>query len=228
MIEARDVVRHYAMGDETIRALDGVSLSIADGESAAILGPSGSGKSTLMHLLGGLERPTSGTITVDGEDLARLSPVALAKYRNTKVGFVFQSFFLQPHLTAIENVELPLKLAEVPREKRRAIALEKLRLVGLANRVEHRPSELSGGQRQRVSIARALANEPRFLLADEPTGNLDTRTGAEILELFQRLNRESKITLIVVTHNPELAEQMGRQISLRDGKLVVPRATQAA
>jgi putative ABC transport system ATP-binding protein len=220
MIDARDLSRHYHMGGETIRALDGVSLSIGDGEAVAVLGPSGSGKSTLMHLLGGLERPSGGTISVDGQDLARLPPAALARYRNQKVGFVFQSFFLQPHLTAVENVELPLKLAEVPARVRRGVAEEKLRLVGLENRMAHRPAELSGGQRQRVSIARALAMEPRFLLADEPTGNLDSRTGAEIVDLFLRLHRERRLTLIVVTHNPELAAQMSRQIVLRDGRIV--------
>jgi putative ABC transport system ATP-binding protein len=220
MIEARDLRRHYRMGTETIRALDGVSLSIAAGESVAILGPSGSGKSTLMHLLGGLERPSGGLIAVDGQDLAKLSPAALARYRNEKVGFVFQSFHLQGHLTAAENVELPLKLGEVPRAERRAIAEAKLRDVGLFDRRGHRPSELSGGQRQRVSIARALAREPRFLLADEPTGNLDSKTGAEILELFLRLNRERGLTLVIVTHNPELAARLGRQIVLRDGVLV--------
>ena len=219
MIEARDLRRHYTMGTETIRALDGVSLSIAAGDSVAILGPSGSGKSTLMHVLGGLESPTSGEIAVDGQDLARLGAEALARYRNEKVGFVFQSFNLQSHLTAIENVELPLKLGSVPRAGRRALAEARLAEVGLLERKDHRPSELSGGQRQRVSIARALVRSPRFLLADEPTGNLDSRTGAEILELFLRLNREKGLTLLVVTHNPELAQQLKRQVVLRDGKL---------
>ncbi len=220
MIEARDLVKHYKLGGDLIRALDGVSLSIADGESIAILGPSGSGKSTLMHLLGGLDTPTSGTISVDGERLGELSEDALARYRNEKVGFVFQSFNLQPHLTAAENVELPLKLRGIPKKERRAIARERLQEVGLGDRCEHRPTELSGGQRQRVSVARALAGSPRFLLADEPTGNLDTKTGGEIVELFLRLNREKKLTLVVVTHNPELAALMGRSIALRDGRIV--------
>jgi putative ABC transport system ATP-binding protein len=219
MIEAQDLRRHYSMGDETIRALDGVSLSIAEGDSVAILGPSGSGKSTLMHLLGGLERPTSGSISVDGDELAMLDPGELARYRNEKVGFVFQSFHLQGHLTALENVELPLKLGDVPRRERRRLAEERLAEVGLLDRRDHRPAELSGGQRQRVSVARALARSPRFLLADEPTGNLDSKTGAEILELFLRLNREKRLTLVVVTHNPELADRLDHRIVLRDGRL---------
>ncbi|HVY60729.1 MAG TPA: ABC transporter ATP-binding protein [Planctomycetota bacterium] len=219
MIQAQELRRHYRMGGETIRALDGVSLSIEAGDSVAILGPSGSGKSTLMHLLGGLERPTSGSISVDGEELAMLEPPELARYRNEKVGFVFQSFNLQAHLTALENVELPLKLGNVPRRERRRLAEARLAEVGLLDRRDHRPSELSGGQRQRVSVARALVRAPRFLLADEPTGNLDSKTGAEILELFLRLNREQKLTLVIVTHNPELADRLGRRIVLRDGRL---------
>ena len=220
MIDARDLVRHYGMGSETIRALDGVTLRIEDGESVAILGPSGSGKSTLMHLLGGLERPTSGTIAVDGADLATLDKAALARYRNEKVGFVFQAFFLQPHLTAVENVELPLKIRGVARGERREAARARLADVGLADRMHHRPAELSGGQRQRVSIARALAGSPRFLLADEPTGNLDSKTGREIMDLFLRLNRDQKLTLVVVTHNPEIVQVVGRAVRLRDGKVV--------
>jgi putative ABC transport system ATP-binding protein len=219
VIETRELVKTYVLGGETIRALDGVSLAIQDGESVAILGPSGSGKSTLMHLLGGLDTPTSGTISVDGERLGELAEPALARYRNEKVGFVFQSYNLQPHLTAAENVELPLKLRGTPRAERRRIARERLAEVGLKDRFDHRPTELSGGQRQRVSIARALAGSPHFLLADEPTGNLDTKTGGEILELFLGLNREKKLTLVVVTHNPELAAKLGRSISIRDGKV---------
>jgi putative ABC transport system ATP-binding protein len=220
MIEARDLVKHYTLGGETIRALDGVSLSIKDGESVAILGPSGSGKSTLMHLLGGLDTPTGGTIEVDGAKLGDLGEDALARYRNEKVGFVFQSYNLQPHLTAVENVELPLKLRGIPRRERREIARARLAEVGLQDRSEHRPAELSGGQRQRVSVARALSGSPHFLLADEPTGNLDSKTGNEIVELFLRLNVEKKLTLVVVTHNPELANRLARSISIRDGKVV--------
>ncbi len=219
MIEARDLCRYYRMGTETIRALDGVSLRIEDGDALAILGPSGSGKSTLMHLLGGLERPTSGSVLVDGVDLATLDARALARYRNEKVGFVFQAFFLQAHLTALENVELPLKIRGVARRERRELASARLAEVGLADRMHHRPAELSGGQRQRVSIARALAGSPRFLFADEPTGNLDTRTGREILDLFLRLRAERGIALVVVTHNPEVVAAVGRAIRLRDGRI---------
>ncbi len=227
MIETIDLRRHFTLGGETIRALDGVSLRIENGESVAMLGPSGSGKSTLMHLLGGLDTPTGGEIRVDGEDLGALDRVALARYRNRKVGFVFQAFNLQPHLTALENVELPLKIGDVARRERRRIAEERLVDVGLRDRLNHTPAELSGGQRQRVSIARALANSPRFLLADEPTGNLDSKTGHEIADLFLRLNRERGITLVIVTHNPEMAGICGRQIVLRDGR-VVEESTAAA
>jgi len=219
VIRTQDLIKHYVLGGETIRALDGVSIGIEEGESVAILGPSGSGKSTLMHLLGGLDTPTGGTIEVDGARLGELPEPALARYRNEKVGFVFQSYNLQPHLTAIENVELPLKLRGTERKERRALALERLAEVGLKDRAGHRPTELSGGQRQRVSIARALVGGPHFVLADEPTGNLDTKTGQEIVDLFLRLNREKKLTLVVVTHNPELAALMGRSIALRDGKV---------
>jgi putative ABC transport system ATP-binding protein len=220
LIDARNLQRYYTMGGETIRALDGVTLRIDDGESVAILGPSGSGKSTLMHLLGGLERPSGGSVLVDGTDLAALDAPSLARYRNEKVGFVFQSFFLQPHLTAAENVELPLKIRGVPRRTRREAARAQLALVGLASRADHRPTELSGGERQRVSIARALVGGPRFLLADEPTGNLDSRTGGEILELFLRLNRAQRLTLVIVTHNPEVVNVVGRAVRLRDGRIV--------
>jgi putative ABC transport system ATP-binding protein len=219
VIRTQDLSKHYVLGGETIRALDGVSIGIEEGESVAILGPSGSGKSTLMHLLGGLDTPTGGTIEVDGARLGELPEPALARYRNEKVGFVFQSYNLQPHLTAAENVELPLKLRGTERKERRALALERLAEVGLKDRAGHRPTELSGGQRQRVSIARALVGGPHFVLADEPTGNLDTKTGQEIVELFLRLNREKKLTLVIVTHNPELAALMGRSIALRDGKV---------
>ena len=220
MIETRDLSRHYVMGDETIRALDGVTISIADGETLAILGPSGSGKSTLMHLLGGLERPTAGSITVDGAALGALDDEALARYRNEKVGFVFQSFFLQPHLTAVENVELPLKIRGVAKPERRSIAEARLADVGLKDRMRHRPAELSGGQRQRVSVARALAGDPRFLLADEPTGNLDSKTGAEIIDLFLKVHAERRVTVIIVTHNAEIAHVLGRAVRLRDGRVV--------
>ncbi len=220
MIEARALAKHYVMGAETIRALDAIDLRIEAGETVAIVGPSGSGKSTLMHLLGGLDTPTSGRVSVDGEDLSRLSRKALAAYRNRKVGFVFQSFHLQAHLSALENVDLPLKIAGMPRRERLPIARARLEEIGLGDRMRHRPAELSGGERQRVSIARALAASPRFLLADEPTGNLDSKPGNEIVSLFLRLNRERKQTIILVTHNAEVASALGRQVALRDGRIV--------
>ncbi|GIW70961.1 MAG: putative ABC transporter ATP-binding protein [Planctomycetota bacterium] len=220
MIQTEQLRKHYRMGEELVRALDGVDLRIEDGESVAVLGPSGSGKSTLLHLLGGLDTPTAGRIVVDGEELALLGRRQLARYRNEKVGFVFQSFYLQPHLTALENVELPLKLRGLARRERRALAAARLEEVGLGDRMHHRPGELSGGQRQRVSIARALAGEPRFLLADEPTGNLDSRTGAAILELFMRLHRERGLTVITVTHDAAVAARHARRIELLDGRVV--------
>ncbi|MHC4392278.1 MAG: ABC transporter ATP-binding protein [Planctomycetota bacterium] len=220
MIEARDLRRTYIMGGETIHALDGVSLTIEDGDRVAIIGPSGSGKSTLMHLLGGLDTPDGGTVLVDGVDLSTLTSDELAAYRNAKVGFVFQSFHLQAHLTAVENVELPLKIRGVAKRERRAAATKRLTEVGLADRLNHRPTELSGGQRQRVSIARALASDPRFLLADEPTGNLDTKTGKGILDLFLRLNQEHGLTVIVVTHDHRVADALGRSVGLLDGRVV--------
>lgn len=219
MIETRNLRKTYTMGGEQIHALDGVSLCIEDGDSVAILGPSGSGKSTLMHLVGGLDSPTSGQVIVAGQDLTNLSAADLALYRNQKVGFIFQSFYLQSHLTAVENVELPLKIRGMPRRERRRIANSKLESVGLADRVSHRPQELSGGQRQRVCVARALAGDPRFLLADEPTGNLDSKTGKEIMRLFMQLNKASGLTLIVVTHDPEIAIQTHSSIRLRDGRI---------
>jgi putative ABC transport system ATP-binding protein len=217
LIHTDALKRHYSMGQEVVRALDGVSVDIHDGESVAIIGPSGSGKTTLMHLLGGLDTPSAGRIVVDDEDLAALDEKALARYRNEKVGFIFQSFHLQPHLTAVENVELPLKLRGVKRTDRRRLAAERLAEVGLADRMTHRPAELSGGQRQRVSVARALAGEPRFLLADEPTGNLDSKTGAAILDLFVRLNATKGLTLITVTHDATVAQRHARRIELLDG-----------
>ena len=225
MIDPRDLVRHYVMGSETIRALVGVTLRIEDGESVAILGPSGSGKSTLMHLLGGLERPTSGTIAVDGADLAALDKAALARYRNEKVGFVFQPFFLQPHLSAVENVELPLMYAGVKSAReRRARAAAALTAVGLGGRLGHYPNQLSGGQQQRVAIARALVNNPKLLLADEPTGNLDTQTSIEVMEIFQRLNREQGLTVVLVTHETDIAEYGTRIVSFRDGRVRTDQA----
>ncbi len=221
MIEIQGLTKLYPMGEETVRALDGIDIRIERGERVAILGPSGSGKSTLMHLVGGLDTPSAGSIKVDGEELAALSPRELARYRNEKVGFVFQSFHLQGHLSAAENVALPLKIRGVPRREREAAATERLAEVELADRARHRPNELSGGQRQRVSIARALAGGPTVLIADEPTGNLDERSGQAIIDLFLRLSRERELTVIVVTHDPEVAARLDRSIRLRDGKVVL-------
>ncbi|HWG47590.1 MAG TPA: ABC transporter ATP-binding protein [Gemmataceae bacterium] len=216
-IELENIAKVYQTGTVQVHALRGVSLTIDAGEFVAIIGTSGSGKSTLMNLLGCLDRPTSGFYRFEGQDVGRLSRTALARLRNHKLGFVFQGFNLLNRHSAVENVELPLLYAGVSARQRRARALEMLKLVGLAERVHHVPSELSGGQQQRVAIARALINRPQVLLADEPTGNLDSRTGEEILTEFQRLNRELKQTIILVTHDPSIAKWAARLVTVRDG-----------
>ncbi len=218
LIETRDLTRHYRLGEETVRALERVSVSIGRGEFAAVMGPSGSGKSTFMNILGCLDTPTSGGYRLDGEDVANLKPDALAAVRNRKIGFVFQSFNLLARATAAENVELPMVYGGVPPRARRTRALAALAHVGLGARTGHRPTQLSGGQQQRVAIARALVNEPVLILADEPTGALDSRTGLEIMALFQSLNRQG-MTVVVVTHDPEVARFAGRVLSFRDGRL---------
>jgi len=220
LIRIEDLHRHFSIGDQTVRALDGVSTSIGMGEFVAMMGPSGSGKSTLLYLLGGLDRPTAGTIWVDGEALSALNENALAVFRQRDVGFVFQSFHLIPTMTALQNVMLPMVFAQVPPSRRRGRARDLLALVGLAERLEHRPTELSGGQQQRVAIARALANNPRLILADEPTGNLDSRTGDEIMQLLARLNRDEGRTIVIVSHDPSVTNYTTRALHLRDGKLV--------
>lgn len=219
LIRIRGLHRHYSLGGQDIRAVDGIDLEIHEGESVALLGPSGSGKSTLMHLLGALDTPSSGSIEVDGKEIGNFNPYQAAQYRGTNIGFVFQSFHLQTQLTALENVALPLKLAGWSRLERDKRASELLALVGLGDRLDHKPSELSGGQQQRVSIARGMANHPRILLADEPTGNLDSKTGKEVMELFHTLQKEHGITLIVVTHDADVAAQLGRVIRVRDGAI---------
>jgi ABC-type lipoprotein export system ATPase subunit len=221
LIEIRDLVKVYAMGDFEIRALDGVSLSVAEGEFVAIMGPSGSGKSTLMNLLGCLDRPTSGSYVLDGVDVSRLDGNARAEIRNAKIGFVFQSFNLLARTSAIENVELPLLYSDngVGSGDRIARAKESLRRVGLAGREKSTPSQLSGGQQQRVAIARALVTDPPIILADEPTGNLDTRTSEEVISIFQDLNEQGE-TVLVITHDAEIAHYAKRVILLRDGKIV--------
>ncbi len=220
-IRARDVSRHYTMGPAVIPAVEQVSLEVASGEFAALLGPSGSGKSTLLHLIAGLDRPTSGSIEVAGQELARLSSEELARYRRHTVGMVFQAFNLIATLPVFDNVELPLRLSEVDRAERRARVEEALARVRLSERRNHRPGELSGGEQQRAALARALVNRPSLLLADEPTGNLDSRTGEEIMELIAELNQKLGMTVLLVTHERPLAERfVRRMIFMADGRVV--------
>ncbi len=218
VIRIRELTRSYEMGTERILALRGVTLDIARNEYVAIMGPSGSGKSTMMNLLGCLDTPTSGEYWLNGEEVSRLSDDALARVRNREIGFVFQTFNLLPRATALHNVELPLVYAGVGGRERREQALRALDRVGLANRVQHRPNELSGGQRQRVAIARALVNQPSILLADEPTGNLDSVTSEEIMQVFADLHRGGQ-TVIMVTHEPDIAAHAERTVVLRDGRV---------
>lgn len=223
-IRSENLCRHYRMGETLIRAVDGVSLEVAAGEFVALLGSSGSGKSSMLNLIAGLDRPTSGSVIVQDRDLAKLSREELAKYRLHVVGMVFQSFNLIASMTLAENVELPLRFAEVERGKRDAMAGEALERVGLKARMHHRPSELSGGEQQRAALARALINQPQILLADEPTGNLDSRTGTEIMNMVQSFNQDLGMTVVMVTHERALAERYAqRMIFLADGKLVDDR-----
>jgi putative ABC transport system ATP-binding protein len=219
-IRTEELCRHYQMGSATIRAVDGISLQIEAGEFVALLGASGSGKSSLLNLLAGLDSPSAGSVIVENQSLSGLCREDLAKYRRHTVGMVFQSFNLIPSMTVVENVELPLRFAEVERTKRSALAMSALEKVGLSGRLKHRPIELSGGEQQRVAMARALINQPRILLADEPTGNLDSRTGTEVMELIRRLNESLKMTVVLVTHERDLAEKYAdRLIFLADGKV---------
>ncbi len=219
LVELVDVQRHYQQGDELVRALDGVNLQIEAGEYVAIVGASGSGTSTMMNVLGALDRPTSGTYTLDGTEVSQLGDAALSAVRNRAIGFVFQSFHLLPRLDAVGNVELPLGYAGVPRADRRVRALSALQRVGLSDRTTHTPSQLSGGQQHRVAIARALVTEPRILLADEPTGALDSDTTQQILGLLAGLNAAG-MTLIVVTHDTEVAARARRVVRIKDGRIV--------
>jgi len=220
VVEARNLTKVYQMGEVEVHALRGLSVKIKPGEVIAIMGPSGSGKSTLMNMLGCLDRPTSGDYYLDGESVADLNDNQLADIRNRKVGFVFQSFNLLPRSTALKNVELPLRYSRTNGRNKTELAKEALISVGLADRIYHRPNELSGGQQQRVAIARAIVNHPSIIMADEPTGNLDTKSGDEIMELLLKLNRERNATLIIVTHDPEIAEQTSRVIHILDGVVV--------
>lgn len=221
MLEIRDITKTYGTGENVTHALRGVTFSIADGEFVAIMGPSGSGKSTLMHILGCLDTPTTGSYRLDKEDVSKLSDDELADIRRKKIGFVFQAFNLLPRATVIRNAVLPLVYAGVPEHEREEIARRALASVGLeANRFFHRSNELSGGQIQRVAIARALVNNPSLILADEPTGNLDTATGEIVLGTFQRLNAEQKHTIVLITHEPDVAAHAARIITVRDGLIV--------
>jgi putative ABC transport system ATP-binding protein len=220
-IRTQDLRRHYSMGETLIRAVDGVSLAMRAGEFVALLGTSGSGKSSVLNLIAGLDRPTSGTVTVEDRNLAQLSREELARYRLHVVGMVFQSFNLIASMSLAENVELPLRFAEVDRDKRDGLVRESLERVGLRARMNHRPSELSGGEQQRAALARALINHPRILLADEPTGNLDSHTGIEIMNLIREFNKQLGMTVVMVTHERALAERYAeRLIFLADGKLI--------
>jgi putative ABC transport system ATP-binding protein len=225
LIELRDVTKHYRMGDETVNALAGVTVRIERGEFVAIMGASGSGKSTMMNVLGCLDRPTHGHYFLNGRDVSQLGRDALADIRNRTLGFVFQSFNLLTRTSALENVELPLLYAGVAGRERKQRAKSALERVGLGNRLDHYPNQMSGGQQQRVAIARAIVNEPVVILADEPTGNLDTRTSVEIMALFQELGRAG-ITVIVVTHEDDIASYAGRRLIMRDGLLVEDRKQQ--
>jgi len=228
-IRAENVSRHYQMGEALIRAVDSVSISVASGEFVALLGSSGSGKSTLLNLLAGLDRPTGGAIYVQGRNLAGMNTHELARYRSGVVGMVFQAFNLLPRMTLEENIELPLRLAEVPRTERVSRVHEALDRVQLSKRLSHRPSELSGGEQQRAAMARALVNRPSILLADEPTGNLDSATGEEVMRLLQSFNRNLGMTILMVTHERPLAARFAhRIITLADGKLVSESEPQPA
>src|SRR3990172_4184752 len=219
LIRVEDLRQHFPMGEQVVRALDGISLSVEEGEFFGISGPSGSGKSTLMYLLGGLDHPTEGRIWVGDQEITRLDEDQLAEFRRKKIGFVFQMFNLIPSMTALENVEFPLLFSDSTPAERRRRAIELLERVGLGERLNHRPTELSGGQQQRVAIARALVRDPAIVLADEPTGNLDSQSGGDVLNLLSALNREGR-TIVIVSHDPQVVAKAGRRLHLHDGRIV--------
>ena len=219
VLELASIVKDYPTGDEFLRVLHGVDLEVLEGEFLAIVGASGSGKTTLMNIIGCLDRPTTGTYSLNGENVSTIDDDRLARVRNRSVGFVFQSFNLIPQLTVLENVEVPLFYSGTPRRKRHGRCMELLEAVGMGHRLEHYPPQLSGGESQRVAIARALVNAPALLLADEPTGNLDSKNGAEVLELFHQLHRDGR-TIVMVTHNHEIAETLPRTVEISDGRIL--------
>jgi len=223
MIKLENVSKTYYMGGEPITALSNINLIVEEGEMVAVIGPSGSGKSTLLHIIGGLDSPTSGEVTINGQKLSNSSDTELAHYRNRSVGFVFQTFNLHPTYNALENVAMPLIFSKMPRTERLKKASEVLETMGLSKRSSHLPNQLSGGERQRVCIARALVTKPKLILADEPTGNLDSKTGDLIIKLLQQLNREMGITLLLVTHNTDIAEESPRTLFMRDGQIAEER-----
>jgi putative ABC transport system ATP-binding protein len=219
VIQLRQVHRQFQVGFEKVNALDGVDLDIHSSEFFGITGPSGSGKSTMLYLVGGMDRPTAGQINVLGKDISQMDENQLAAFRRTAVGFVYQSFHLIPTMTALENVEFPMIFSQIPRKQRRERASELLERIGLGNRMRHNPTEMSGGQRQRVAIARALTNNPSILLADEPTGNLDSRNGAEVVELLYNLSQTQGVTVLIVSHDPAVISVTTRHIQLQDGQI---------
>jgi putative ABC transport system ATP-binding protein len=227
MMELRGICRDYSVGGETVHALDHVDVTIQPGEYISIMGPSGSGKSTLLNVLGLLDRPTSGTYRLKGEDVSSLDDDALAAHRQQHIGFIFQFFHLIPRLTALENVELPLVLTGTPPRVRRERAAAILESVGLKARLDHRPDQLSGGERQRVAIGRAIVMQPTFLLADEPTGNLDSKSGKEIMQIVEKLHHDG-IAVLIVTHDPAIGSRAHRHLTLRDGKIVGDRRSEGA
>ncbi|MED0989874.1 MULTISPECIES: ABC transporter ATP-binding protein [Bacillus] len=219
MIELKDITKSFQNGEETVEILHGINVTLNEGEFTSIMGPSGSGKSTLMNIIGCLDKPTAGIYSLAGQNISSMSETKLAHIRNEEIGFVFQNFMLLPRLTALQNVELPLIYAGVDKKERRERALAALMKVGLAERSNHLPNELSGGQKQRVAVARAIVNNPKFILADEPTGALDTKTSKQIMDLFYELNKQGA-TIIIITHDREIGEAAARQIVIRDGNIV--------